>query len=275
MQKFVTLSTGVRMAYVEQGAPTGTPVIFLHGVTDSWRSFEQVLPLLPSSIHAYALSQRGHGDSSRPASGYRLADMSADLCAFMDTRGLRAAIIVGHSMGASVAQRFVIDHPKRTSGIVLMGGFATFHDPTFREFVTSSILPLVDPIDAGLARDWQLSTVARPMDPVHLDTAVAETLKVPAFVWHAAFGGFLMTDDFTSELANVSVPTLLAWGDRDHYATRTAQDRLCEVIPHARRVTYRDHGHAFHWEDPARFAADLLAFVASNTNVKPLDHAHC
>ena len=269
MQKFVTLSTGVRMAYVEQGARTGTPVIFLHGVTDSWRSFERLLPLLPSSIHAFALSQRGHGDSSRPPSGYRLTEMSADLRAFMDASGLRTAVIVGHSMGASVAQRFVVDHPERTSGIVLMGAFATFHDPTFREFVTSSILPLVDPIDVHFARDWQLSTRARPMDPAHLDTVVAETLKVPAFVWHAAFGGFLMTDDFTNELAKVAVPALLAWGDRDTYATRAAQDRLLEVIPRARHITYEDYGHAFHWEDPARFAADLIAFVAPNALTLP------
>ena len=263
MQKFISVSTGVRMAYVEQGAPGGTPVIFLHGVTDSWHSFERILPLLPSSLHAYAVSQRGHGDSSRPPSGYRLTDMSEDLRAFMDANGLRTAIIVGHSMGASVAQRFAVDHPERVSALGLMGAFSTFGDPEFREFVTSSILPLADPIAADVARDWQLSTLARPMDPAHLDTVVAETLKVPACVWHAVFEGFLRAQDFTSELSRISVPVLLAWGDRDTYATPAAQDRLFEVMPQSRRLTYEGHGHAFHWEDPARFAADLIAFVAA------------
>jgi pimeloyl-ACP methyl ester carboxylesterase len=262
MEKFVTLSTGVRLSYVEQGAPDGAPMIFLHGVTDSWRSFERLLPLLPRSIHAFALSQRGHGDSSRPALGYRFADMSEDLRAFMDDRGLRTATIVGHSMGGSVAQRFVIDHPERTSALVLMAAFATFQDPGLRDFITSSILPLTDPIGAAFAREWQLSTTARPVDPGYFDTIVAETLKVPAFVWHATFQGFLATEDFTSALANVSVPTLLAWGDRDTYTLRAAQDRLLQAIPGARLIVYEDYGHAFHWEDPARFAADLVAFVA-------------
>src|SRR5918994_7558821 len=83
VRKFVSLSTDVRIEYVEQGRTeaNGVAVIFLHGVTDSWRSFERVLQLLPPSIHAFALSQRGHGDSSRPTSGYRFADMSADLLA--------------------------------------------------------------------------------------------------------------------------------------------------------------------------------------------------
>ena len=102
MQKSASLATGVRISYVEQGDPDGMPVIFLHGVTDSWHSFAGVLPLLPPDIHAFALSQRGHGDSSRPASGYRLCDMADDLAAFLDVVQIPKAIIVGHSMGASV-----------------------------------------------------------------------------------------------------------------------------------------------------------------------------
>jgi pimeloyl-ACP methyl ester carboxylesterase len=269
MEKFITLSTGVRMGYVERGAPTGTPVIFLHGVTDSWRSFERLLPLLPRGIHAFALSQRGHGNSSRPTSRYRFVDMSEDLRAFMDATGLRTATIVGHSLGASVAQRFAIDHPARMSALVLMAAFATFQDPDLRDFVTSSILPLTDPIETTFAREWQLSTLARPMDPVHFDTIVAETLKVPAFVWHDVFQGFLATDDFTGELANVSVPTLLVWGDRDTYTLRAAQDRLLQVIPGARFIIYEGYGHAFHWEDPKRFAADLVRFLGQEETQSP------
>jgi alpha-beta hydrolase superfamily lysophospholipase len=56
----------------------GVPVILLHGITDSWRSFEPVLPHLPASIRAFALSQRGHGDSERPAAGYHPRDFAAD-----------------------------------------------------------------------------------------------------------------------------------------------------------------------------------------------------
>ena len=142
-----------------------------------------------------------------------------------------------------------------------MGAFATFQDGGLQEFVASSIRPLTDPIDAAFARQWQLSTLARSMDAAHLDTVVAETLTVPAFVWRAAFEGFLATDDFTAELARVSVPTLLAWGDRDAYASRAAQDRLLAAIPGARLMTYEGAGHAFHWEDPGLFAADLTAFI--------------
>src|SRR5262245_48124812 len=83
MEKFISLSTGVRLEYVEQGPSDGIPVVFLHGVTDSWHSFEGVLRHLPPTVHSFAISQRGHGDSSRPESGYLLSDLSDDLAAFM------------------------------------------------------------------------------------------------------------------------------------------------------------------------------------------------
>ena len=52
----------VRLPYAEQGDPDGTPVLFLHGITDSQRSWEPVLPLLPESIRAIAVIQVDHGD---------------------------------------------------------------------------------------------------------------------------------------------------------------------------------------------------------------------
>ena len=58
-----TLPNQVTLPYVEQGDPAGDAVLLLHGITDSWRSFEGLLPHLPTSLHAFALSQRGHGDA--------------------------------------------------------------------------------------------------------------------------------------------------------------------------------------------------------------------
>jgi non-heme chloroperoxidase len=262
MQQFITVSPELRLAYVEQGPAIGLPIIFLHGVTDSWRSFEPVLRLLPTDVRAIAISQRGHGDTSKPAAGYTYREMAGDLRAFMDRRGIPSAIVVGHSMGSMVAQRFAIDHPDRLAGLVLMGSFATMHErPDMAEFVSTTIAPLGDPIDAPFARAWQLSTTARKIDPAFLEIVIAETLKVPARVWHAAFDGFLRTPDCSGELARITAPVLLMWGNRDTYATESDQRQLRSVMPRARSITYAGSGHAIHWEDPGRIASDLLSFV--------------
>jgi pimeloyl-ACP methyl ester carboxylesterase len=79
------LTTGVRLHYAEQGDPAGQPIILLHGYSDSWYSFSRVLPALAATYHIYALDQRGHGDSDRPAQGYGMPDFAADVVAFLDT----------------------------------------------------------------------------------------------------------------------------------------------------------------------------------------------
>ncbi|HKG95645.1 MAG TPA: alpha/beta fold hydrolase, partial [Gemmatimonadaceae bacterium] len=82
----VRLPTGVRLRYAEQGDPSGHPIILLHGYSDSWFSYSGVLPLLPERYHVYALDLRGHGESDRPAAGYAMRDLAADVVAFMDAK---------------------------------------------------------------------------------------------------------------------------------------------------------------------------------------------
>jgi non-heme chloroperoxidase len=122
--KFVALPTGVTLHCVEQGNRSGVPVLLLHGLSDSWHSYERVLPHLPNSIRTFALTLRGHGDSSKPNAGYAPQDHVSDAAAFMDAFGLDATVVVGHSAGSLVARRFAMDHPERTLGLVLIGAFA-------------------------------------------------------------------------------------------------------------------------------------------------------
>jgi pimeloyl-ACP methyl ester carboxylesterase len=255
------LANGVVLPYVEQGDADGVPVIFLHGVTDSWRAFELVLPHLPPSIHAFAVTQRGHGDASRPQIGYRFADFADDLAAFMDVVGLESAIVVGHSMGSVIAQRFAVDHPDRAVGIVLAGTFWSLRaNAGVAELWTSALETLTDPVPAALAREFQESTLAQPIDPAFLDMVVSESLKVPARVWRDTFGGF-RHDDVSAELHAITAPTLVIWGDQDAFCPRSDQERVVAAVPGARMVIYTGAGHAMHWEEPARFARDVTVFV--------------
>jgi pimeloyl-ACP methyl ester carboxylesterase len=262
----VKLSTGVTLEYVEQGDHNGVPVVFLHGYTDSWRSFQPVLPYLPESLHVFAISQRGHGDSSRPLTGYRFSDFAADLMAFMNAVGIESAIVVGHSMGASVAQRFAIDCPGRVHGLVLIASFALYRgNEVIEEFWDTGVSMLEDPIDPYFALEFQESTLANPIPMNYFEMVVEESLKVPAFVWREAFQGFL-EDEFPNELGKINVPTLIVWGDQDTFVPKSGQESMTKAIPDARLMVYRNTGHALHWEEPFRFAADLSRFVQRITD---------
>ena len=258
----IALPTGVTLQYAEHGSQAGVPVIFLHGVTDSWRSFKHVLPLLPQSIRAFALTARGHGDSSRPESGYTFSHMAEDVHAFMNAMELPAAVIVGHSMGASVAQRLAIDHPSRVAGLVLVGAFATIQKHAdVQAFYDNGVARLTDPIAPEFARDFQTSTLARELPAGQLETFVQESQKMPARVWKETFRGFLETPCFCKELNTLPMPALIIWGDRDTYTLRAQQDTLHTEIRGSRLLVYGGTGHAVHWEEPRRFVDDVVSFV--------------
>ncbi|WP_119460284.1 alpha/beta fold hydrolase [Rhodospirillaceae bacterium SYSU D60014] len=259
--KTIALPHGLTLPYVEQGDPEGPPVLFLHGYTDSWRSFARVLGHLPPRFRAIALTQRGHGDAGRPAAGYHPRVLAADLEDFMDALGIEEAVIAGHSMGSVVAQRFAIENPGRTRGLVLLGAFATLNgNPVIEDLWNSDIATLTDPVDPEFVREFQESTLARPVSPAFLDMVVAESLKVPAHVWRAALAG-QMDEDVSGALGRIAAPTLILWGSHDSILPRRTQDALAAGIAGAWLTVYPGAGHGLHWEEPARVAADLTAFA--------------
>jgi pimeloyl-ACP methyl ester carboxylesterase len=252
-------TSAVRLPYAEHGDPDGTPVVMLHGLSDSLRSFEPVFPHLPGSIHAYAVTLRGHGDAPRPADGYDVEQLAGDVVAFMDDAGIERAIVVGHSMGTVVATRLTIDAPDRVAGLVLVGGRATFRAPDL-DPLYADIESFGEAVDPEWARAFQQSTIGRPVSGAWLDTVTQESLKMPGRVWKALAGATLRADH-ADRLGSISVPTLLVRGELDEIGSAEAQEDLLLRIPDARLVAYDGIGHAVHWEDPARFAADLSAFV--------------
>lgn len=251
------MSKSLTLPFVEHGDPNGVPVVMLHGVTDSWRSFEHVLPHLPDSIRAIAVTQRGHGEAPKPDGGYLIEDLAGDVVELLDELGIERAIVVGHSMGAWVTQRIAIDHPERLLGIVLAGSFGRppADDPEFMAFV-EEMTSVQDPIPYEVAYEFQASTVATEVD---LDTWVAESQKLPARVWRALFDGFTGVD-LLAELAAVRTPALLVWGAYDAFIPRTDQDALLAALADSRLTVYEGAGHAVHWDQPQRFAQDLAEF---------------
>jgi non-heme chloroperoxidase len=258
-QDRASLSTGVTLEYVERGRPSGVPVLLLHAYADSWRSFKLLLPHLPESVHAFAPSQRGHGDSERPADGYRPGDLVADAGAFMDAVGLEAAVLVGASSAGDVARRFAIDHPERTLGVVVVGGFHTFpaDSPAVLES-RDNLAALSDPVDAAFAREFTQSVVGDSVPPAFLDAMVRESCKVPAHVWREMLQGLLETPPATG---TVHSPALVIWGDQDSICPRSEQDALLAAMPAAELRVYPGAGHVVHWERPTEVAEDVAAFA--------------
>jgi len=245
--KSTRLPNGVNLKYAEQGSFAGTPVIFLHGLSDSWHSFESVFKYLPSTIHAYAISQRGHGDSDRPLTGYTPTDFAADIAAFIKLHDLKHAFIVGHSMGSIVAQQFALDYPHLTKGVILIGSSAAFRDnPGMPEFY-QQVMAMNDPMDKTFMDEFQKGTLAKPIDPAYYNLLVSEGMKVPVWVFKAAMTG-LMSVDYSAQLKKINTPVLIMWGTKDNFCFQDDQEQLVKEIRDVRLLAYEGTGHALHWE---------------------------
>lgn len=257
--RHVRLPSGLTIECAEQGRRGGPALLMLHGITDTWRSFEPVMPWLPREWHVLSMTQRGHGGSSA-ATSLRTRDFAADAASLIAALRLPPVLVVGHSMGAVNALRMAIDHPTLVRGVVAAGAFASFSDkPEFVDFVQSQILTLGEQVPRELAESFQRDTLAGPVAPGLLESMVDECLRTPSATWRGAFAA-LLEDDFTAELHTIAAPVLLPWGDADAFSPESDQQRLERQLPRATREVYAGVGHALHWEQPRRFAADLMRF---------------
>ncbi len=256
----ITLSNGVNLEYVEKGNKDATPVIFLHGFSDSWHSFETVMKMLPPDLHVISVSLRGHGNSSKPNEGYHPKDFANDLSLFIGEKKLGASIIAGHSMGGQIAQQFAISYPSLTRALVFIDTDAYFADnPGFTDF-TNEISKFEKPVSYSFARDFQLSTLAKPIDSLQLALFIDESMKLPLHVWKEAAAG-LVAEDFTKHLSSIEVPVLIFWGSKDMICFKVDQENFSTNLKNERLIVYEGTGHALHWEEPERFAEDLLSFI--------------
>ena len=254
----VVLATGVSVPYVSAGPAAGTPVVLLHAWGESWRSFDRLLPLLPGTIHAVAMDLRGHGDADKPATGYSLAEVAADVVALMDAVGIPSAVLLGSSSGGYVAQQVAITSPHRVAGLVLVGSPRSLQGrPPFADEVDQ----LTQAVDAAWVRKFLTwFPLFHPVPQWYIDGRVQDGARMPAYVWKETLAGLVSARPPT-DTATITAPTLIVWGARDEVLTSEDQRALAAAIPGSRLIVYQDTGHLVLWEQPERVASDLTAFV--------------
>ncbi len=266
-----TLSTGVRLHYADRGDPTGEAIVFLHGYSDSWFSFSRVLPLLSPEYHAFALTQRGHGDSDKPQCCYTPEDFAADVDAFMEAVGIEEATLVGASTGALFAQRVALSYPHRVSRLVLIGAQTPANEANEAVMgLQEEVRALEDPVPPEFVRAFQEGTIHQPVPQEFLDTVVSESLKLPARVWRDYLEGAVLSidHDYVLALGEIDVPTLILWGEQDPLFPREEQERLAAAIPGATLKVYPETGHAVHWDRPEWVIRDLEEFMKDTRHAR-------
>jgi len=110
---------GLRLHYLDWGGG-GEAVLFLHGTTGNAHHWDFCARKLQGVFRVLALDFRGHGDSDKPASGYRKEDYLADVTALMGELGQKEVSLVGYSLGALVSIAWAAQNPDQVRCAVLV-----------------------------------------------------------------------------------------------------------------------------------------------------------
>lgn len=258
VKRHVSLKSGINMAYLEAGPEGGPPLILLHGLGDTSRSWTLLLPELARRNRVYALDLRGHGQTDGPACCYALPDLAYDVVTFMDAMKIESAAIAGHSMGSFIGQHLAAAYGSRVRRLVLLGSADTTVGAEVVDWLWGKTMTFDARVSSAFVDEWQSNPT--PVNADFLAKVKSETRAVPVRVWKGVARA-LLTEDHRRFLGEVKAPTLILWGEKDPMFPRAFQDRLQKALPHATFKAYADVGHNLHWEIPRQVTEDIEAFI--------------
>ena len=111
--------TGVVTINYAEIPSSNTPLVLLHGGSNRWQSFDNILSDLTATWHVYAPDFRGHGQSTWVPGTYRLQDYADDTRTFLQNCVQDPAYVYGHSLGGAVALLVAAQFPEGVRAVVV------------------------------------------------------------------------------------------------------------------------------------------------------------
>lgn len=250
----------------------GRPVVLVHGWplnADSWEY--QAVKLAEAGYRVVSYDRRGFGRSGQPWGGYDYDRLADDLAFVMDSLDLEDATLVGFSMGGGEVARYMTRHGGGVTQAVFVASVVPgmLKSEANPDGITRDVL---EQIQAGLRQDRPafltgflkdfygqglLGGVSQPILDWTRDMAMMASPRA-TLECVTAFG----TTDFSGDVPNIDVPTLIihGTGDKTVPIAATAQ-RLAAMLPDARLIEYSGAPHGLTATHADQLVSDLLEFL--------------
>ncbi len=237
----------------------GPPLVFCHGFTTTGQFWREQLDPFSQTHRVVVVNLPGHGTSARPKDrAYTIDAFANDIAHVFDKLDLQDAVLVGLSMGGTVAQRFALKHPSRIVGLVLVGATPHGLGPDVQ---VENVLAAIDELGVEQASQRVIERSFGPRASRELvEFAKKEVTQTPEFVARRAIAS-LNESDTRDELGQISVPTLVVCGKEDRITPPAQSQELVQGIPNARLALLDDAGHFPMLEVPDTFNAELRRFL--------------
>lgn len=272
----LSTQAGTRIYYKDWGK--GQPILFSHGwplTADAWDG--QMLYFGRQGYRVIAHDRRGHGRSEQTWDQNTMDQFADDLAELIDELNLYDLILVGHSTGGGEVTRYLGRHgTRRVSKLVLVGAIPPLMLKT-RNNPGGLPLEAFDAIRKGVAqnRSQFYKDLSLPFYGYNREGAdISEGLRES--FWLQGMQGSIKAEydcveqfsesDFTEDLKNIDIPTLIIHGSDDQIVPIEAAAMLSsKLIPHAQLKVYQDAPHGLAQTLHERFNADLLQFFREST----------
>lgn len=274
---FVTTRDGVQIFYKDWGPKTAQPIVFHHGwplSSDDWET--QMLFFLGKGYRVIAHDRRGHGRSAQVSNGHDMDHYAADVAALVEQLDLRNAVHVGHSTGGGEATRYVARYGKdRVVKLVLIGAVPPL---MLKTEANPDGLPIevFDNLRAQLAANraqFYFDFASGPFYGYNRPGAAPSQ----AVIWNWWRQGMMgsakahydcitafSATDFTEDLKNIAVPTLVLHGGDDQIVPVADSALLsAKLLKHSVLKIYDLLPHGLCTTHANIVNAELLSFISA------------
>jgi pimeloyl-ACP methyl ester carboxylesterase len=257
---------------------SGEPILLIHGLAGSSRTWDAVIPVLSTRYDVIAPDLLGHGESAKPLGDYSLGAFANGLRDFLSVLDVPSVTIVGHSFGGGVAMQLAYQHPHLVDRLVLVGSGGLGREVSWLlRLLTLPGAEYVMPIAFPKPIVDRATEVGR-----HLGRRNIRSPKL-AELWraYASLAGAQNRTAFVRTMRSVidpmgqmvnardrlylaaHIPTLIVWGDHDGIIPVSHAHEAHDLITDSRLEILEGVGHFPHVEAPERFTSVLLDFMAT------------
>jgi len=254
---------GQRVAFEALGS--GPDAVLLAHNLMSWRgSFGAVAARLAPRCRVLMVDLRGHGDSGDTTAPFSAQTLADDLIAVLDAAGVRRALIVGTSLGATAAALLALAQPGRVRGLMLMSATPLAASPgdRLRFAALAAVIRALGPGPVLPAILGQLLGARyRAQEPAGVARVAAQIRSTRNRDLARGIAAWTGRPALVGMLARITAPTRVVIGDCDTACPRARGEALAAGLAHATVQVIAGAGHSVQLEQPAAVAAAIEEFL--------------
>lgn len=251
---------------VLEGGPADAPaVVLLHGYTADRAVWQRFAKHLLRDHRVVVPELAGHGASGfTSGTGFSAPAQAERVAAVMGHLGIERAHVAGNSMGGFVAATLALAHPERVASLLLSDAVGVASpEPSEAELrIREGDNPFLLDDVADFPAFYAMTMARPPYVPGFVRAAIAADYVARRDDHEEIFTDLFGVATLDDRLDEISVPTLVMWGEQDRLVHPSTAQVWADGIAGARTVTYPEAGHMPMLELPGRTAADYRAFLA-------------